>query len=78
MSEKDLNEGVERSLVELVKAGQKPKDLIEAVRKRHPKVSKKQIVRAAFSSLIKIADDDEDKARALQGFAIAERSSPND
>lgn len=78
MSKKDLSEGVERSLVELVKAGQRPKDLIEAVRKRHPKASKKQIVRAAFSSLIKIADDDGDKARALQSFALAERSEQTD
>jgi hypothetical protein len=78
MSKTKVNDGLERSLVELVRPGLKPKELIDAVRKRHPKASKKQIVRAAFSSLIKIADDEEDKARALQGFAIAERSSVND
>jgi hypothetical protein len=78
MPKNDVKDGLERSLIELIKPGQKPKDLIDAVRKRHPKISKKQIVRAAFSSLIKIADDEEDKARTLQGFALAERASPND
>ena len=71
-------EDSERSVIELIEPGQKTKDLLHGVRKRHPKASKKEIVRAAFSALIKIADSDEGKAKALQSFALAERSGQND
>lgn len=52
-----------------------PKELLRAVRKRHPEASKKTIVRAAFYSIISNADSDPAKAKLLQGFAIGERAS---
>lgn len=50
-----------------------PKELLKAVRERHPKASKKAIVRAAFYSIIANAGADPEKDQNLQAFAIAER-----
>jgi hypothetical protein len=55
-----------------------PKQLIKAARKEHPKASKKDIVRAAFFSIIAHADGDHGKAKNLQAFAIAERSGEDE
>lgn len=52
-----------------------PRELLRAVRKRHPEASRKTIVRAAFYSIISNADSDPAKADRLQGFAIGERAS---
>jgi hypothetical protein len=51
-----------------------PKELLKATRKAHPDASKKEIIRAAFHSIITVADSDVDKATLLQSFALQERA----
>ena len=51
-----------------------PKELLKATRKVHPDASKKEIIRAAFHSIIAVADSDVDKATPLQTFALQERA----
>jgi len=65
---------IERTLVELARPKMTPKELLKAARKAHPDASKKDIVRAAFRSLITVADTDAEKAVLLQNFALAERA----
>ncbi len=65
---------IERTLVELAKPKMTPKELLKAARKAHPDASKKDIIRAAFRSLITVADSDEEKAALLQNFALTERA----
>ncbi len=76
MSKKDDKpEGaIERTLLELAKPKMTPKELLKAARKAHPDASKKDIIRAAFRSLITVADSDADKAALLQNFALSERA----
>ena len=69
MTDKDL----QSTLLNLASSKLTPKELLKATRKAHPKASKKEIVRAAFASLIAVADSDTDKALALQDFALKER-----
>lgn len=71
MTEKDL----QNTLLNLASAKMTPKEMLKATRKAHPKASKKEIVRAAFASLIAVADTDAEKALTLQDFAIRERGS---
>jgi hypothetical protein len=52
----------------------KNKELLKAARKAHPDASKKEIMRAAFGSIIAVADSDVDKALILQNFALTERA----
>jgi hypothetical protein len=47
----DLQE-IARTVSRLATPGIKPKDLVAAVRKRHPDASKKQVSRAAFMAMI--------------------------
>ena len=65
---------IERTLLELAKPKMTPKELLKAARKAHPDASKKDIIRAAFRSLISVADSDADKAALLQNFALTERA----
>lgn len=55
--------------------GIKRKELIAAVREKHPKASKKDIVRAAFYALTSAVDGDVERAQRLHNFALGERSS---
>lgn len=64
---------LQATLLRLASSKMKPRDLLKATRKAHPKASKKEIVHAAFASLIAVADQDGEKALVLQDFAIAER-----
>lgn len=52
-----------------------PNQIICAVRKAHPEVTKKEVVRAAFYALIAHADSHPEKVSALQHFAITQRTS---
>jgi hypothetical protein len=61
------------TLVELARPGMTHKQLFEAVRREHPKASKKEIVRAAFYALTLCSDAEPDKAGRLQDFALVER-----
>jgi hypothetical protein len=76
MSKKDEKpEGsIEKTLLELAKPKMTPKELLKAARRAHPDASKKEIVRAAFRSIITVADSDADKAAMLQNFALQERA----
>ncbi len=55
-----------------------PKQLLKAVRKEHPKATKKEIVHGAFYALITHADAEPDKAVRLQAFALSERTGAMD
>jgi hypothetical protein len=65
---------IEATLIALARPKMTPKELLKAARKAHPDASKKEIVRAAFRSLISVADSDADKAAILQNFALQERA----
>jgi hypothetical protein len=65
---------IERTLLELAKPKMTPKELLKAARKAHPDASKKDIIHAAFRSIITVADSDADKAALLQNFALTERA----
>lgn len=54
------------------------KELLRRVKKAHPKASKKQIVRAAFASLIAVAERDVETGRRLQDFALQARAPTQD
>ena len=69
MTDKDL----QSTLINLASGKLTPKEMLKAARKAHPKASKKEIVRAAFASLIAVADNDGEKALKLQDFALKER-----
>lgn len=72
MAKSDIEE-IGETLQALANPGLKPKDLLRAVREKHPKASKKTIVRAAFYSIIAYSERDPDKTQALHNFAIVER-----
>ena len=76
MSKKDDKpEGaIERTLLELARPKMTPKELLKAARKAHPTASKKDIIHAAFRSIITVADTDAEKAVLLQNFALQERA----
>ena len=67
-------QSLEATLIALAKPRMSPKELLKLTRKAHPEASKKEIVRAAFRSLIVAADDDAEKALLLQNFALSERA----
>lgn len=71
----DEIEKISDTLAKLATPRTTPRELLKAVRKRHPEASKKTIVRAAFHSIISNADSDPAKAQRLQGFALGERAS---
>lgn len=64
---------VQKTLLRLARPSMSPKELLKETMKAHPKLSKKDVVRAAFSSIIAIADTDVEKALALQDFALQQR-----
>ncbi|MEO6394478.1 MAG: hypothetical protein ABIO40_01030 [Devosia sp.] len=73
MSEKTEN-SIQKTLLALAKPKMSPKELWRLTRKAHPDASKKEIMRAAFGSIIAVADTDVDTALALQNFALQERA----
>lgn len=54
--------------------GIKRKELLAAVHKKHPKASKKDIVRAAFFALTNPVEGDVERAQRLHDFALNERA----
>ncbi len=64
------------TIKELVVPGMKPKELIEAVKERHPKASKKEIARAAFLTVILSAEFDPDDTQALHDLVMDTRDEP--
>jgi hypothetical protein len=69
----EQHQSLEATLMALAKPKMSPKELLKLTRKAHPEATKKEIVRAAFRSLITVADTDAEKALLLQDFAIKER-----
>ncbi|GGD97901.1 hypothetical protein GCM10011390_15840 [Aureimonas endophytica] len=62
----------------LAAPGMKPKALIAAVKERHPGISKKDVVRAAFYALTSGAAKDPEQADRLHDFALKERGQPEE
>jgi hypothetical protein len=52
-----------------------PKQLIDAVRKKHPDASKREITRAAFFAVIKSAEDTPDRTFDLHNLAMDARNN---
>lgn len=71
----DKIEELSTTLLTEAKPGLKPRDLIKAVRKAHPKATKKQLMRAAFHALVSEPRIDSGSAAALHDLALTERTS---
>ncbi len=54
------------------------KQMFRATRRRHPKATKKEIIRAAFDAFIETADKDPNSAKKLQNFALSHRAGDAD
>jgi hypothetical protein len=67
-------ESIAQTLHRLATPDMKPKDLMRSVREAHPDVSKKDVVRAAFFSVIAHAGEDAARADRLHDFALRERA----
>jgi hypothetical protein len=74
MSNKSQSDEIGVTLLRLASPKMSPKELLRQTRKLHPDASKKEIVRAAFASIIAVSSSDIDKALLLQDFAIKERA----
>jgi hypothetical protein len=72
--EKHAEQPIEATLLSLVRPKMTPKELLKEARKAHPEASKKDIIRAAFRTVIAAADTDTEKALLLQDFALKERA----
>ena len=72
---KDSNDDIQATLMKLARPKMSPKDLLRETRKIHPKASKKEIIHAAFASIITVVDSDIDKALVLQDFALMQRGA---
>lgn len=74
MPKEKIEDSIQKTLLQLAKPKMSPKELLKQTRKAHPDASRKEIMRAAFSSIIAVADSDVDTALILQDFALAERA----
>lgn len=73
----DRIEDLSSALVAMARPGLKPRDLIKAVLRAHPSATKKQVVRAAFHTLVSETRVDAASAAAIYDLAITERASEN-
>jgi hypothetical protein len=78
MSKAPKNQQIQATLAKLLRPDVSPKRLLKETQKAHPEASKGDIIRAAFASMIELADKDPGAASILHGFAIAERAQPED
>jgi hypothetical protein len=69
---------IQETLLSLARPRMSPRELLSLARKSHPGASKKEIVRAAFGTIITVADSDLEKARLLQNFALSERAGDDE
>ena len=67
-------QAIGKTLVSLLRPGISPKELFKQTRTAHPNATRKDIVRAAFSTMIDLADKDPKGARVLQGVGIDQRA----
>lgn len=70
------SEPLEQTIARIVAEHRDLKSTMQAIRGAHPKASKKQIIRAAFSIMIEKSERDADTSRQLQAFAITNRNTP--
>jgi hypothetical protein len=70
-------EQLAETLAILIRPDITPKQLFEAVRRRHSEVSRKEIARAAYYVLIRNAGD-KNKTDLLRELAVASRPSINE
>ena len=63
------------TLRQVASPGIKPKELVAAVREKHPEVTKKEIVRAAFFALSDGHDANPAQTGELYDFALKERGT---
>lgn len=73
-TDKQSEQPIEATLLSLARPKMTPKELLKEARKAHPEASKKDIIRAAFRTVIAAADTDAEKALLLQDFAIRGRA----
>ncbi|NWJ25258.1 hypothetical protein [Rhizobium sp. RM] len=71
-------EDIASTIRDLAVPDMKPKALIDAVKQRHPKASKKEIARAAFLSVILSAEYDPENTQALHDIAMEARDEQGD
>lgn len=69
---------IAKTVSELAVPGMRPKHLIEAVRKKHPEASKKEITRAAFYAVIEAAEKAPDSLTELHNLAMETRNDRDD
>lgn len=67
-------EDIARTIAELALPGMRPKDLVDAVRKKHAAASKKEICRAAFYAVILAAVEEPGRAEGLHELASVTRN----
>ena len=75
MSKHATDVEIQATLLRLAKPGMSTSALMRETKRAHPKAKKKDIIRAAFASIIAIADADIEKARLLQNFALDARGA---
>lgn len=66
------------TLQELARPSMSPKQLFDAVKAHHPKAKRRDITRAALSTMIASADQTPDLALQLQSLAISQRGADED
>ena len=78
MSKIPTDTEIQTTLLKLAKPGMSTSALMRETKRAHPKAKKKDIIRAAFASIIAIADSDIERARLLQNFALDARGPEDD
>jgi hypothetical protein len=69
---------IAETVYRLARPGMKSKELIAAVRKEHPNISKKEITRAAFYAVILASEQKSERVSELHDIALQTRNSPDD
>ena len=67
-------EDIARTIADLALPVMRPKDLVDAVRKKHPAASKNEISRAAFYAVILAAEEEPGRAEGLHALASVTRN----
>ena len=65
---------IAETLLAVASPNMTPKQLVKAVKKKHPKASKKDVVRAAFYAVLSQADSRPQLTGQLHAFALSERT----
>ena len=71
-------EEIQATLLRLARPKMPAEALLREVKRLHPDASKKEIVRAAFATVIAVVDHDLDQALVLQEFALKGRGGEDD